>query len=148
MRIGLVSHRAAALLAATGFALTLAEGVLANLCSPELEAESCAGEAIGDMPAAEGSWILSGADGEERSQRGASCCPSPSEAGDLPSGAEDPTSCPFMPLGPTGSCQGASFLAPVASDLLSDVRRMAVFPSSTEARVLLLASALFQPPRD
>lgn len=115
----------AGILALAGLSLALAENVLAATCAPETVESSMAADAAHGMPA-----------GLE--------CERPHDGGDHD---HDP-SCPFAPLASPDGCVAAASLPAAAMGELTlspeTSRPISSPPTRTE---LLLAAALFRPPR-
>lgn len=115
----------AGIVALAGLTLALAEGVVAASCAPATIGTSVVEEASHGMPA------------------GLECAPR-HHGGDHD---HDP-SCPFAPLASPDGCVGAASLPAVAvSELAFSPEISESIGSSPTQAELLLASALFRPPR-
>lgn len=149
--IHFIPRRLAAAVVALAFALSVGEGVLAAVCASDgmeecAEGEMLSGEMAMGLPTGEPSSIGGQATANPPSQ-GPACCDPADSAAEPASGSDDRAPCPFTPMGATGSCQGAAFLAPAYLQLPPATDAPSVLAAPVPTRELLLALAPFEPPR-
>jgi hypothetical protein len=147
--IHLIPRRLAATIAAVAFALAMGEGVLAAVCAPDAEMEACIeGEMMGmdaEMPMDGASF--DGALEDAHAAAAGGCCPPVGPGSEPRPGGEERAPCPFTPMGVTGSCQGAAFLATAEGELPHRPDVSGILDPPVTALDRLLDRALFQPPR-
>lgn len=119
----------AALFALVAFSLSVAEGVWASTCMPNMAMAAIAG-AVPDAPVD----CEMSAPADEPSEPGSN----------LPA----PLHCPLTPLGASGSCTMlASLPVGPSADLVPSPEGALLAVSPDQTRDLLLVTALFHPPR-
>ncbi len=145
-----IPRRMVAALATLTFALSVGEGLLAAICVFG-EGEACVevelGSAATAMDLPTGAGFTVDAPEDARAPGDAACCvPAGSEA-DPASGDEDPSPCPFNPMGVTGSCQSTAFVSSTHVQLPPAAELLRIFDAPPEGHDLLWVRAPFQPPR-